>query len=486
MTKSLKKKIVSGFLWQALDRVGTQGLQFVILVILARLLMPETFGVIAIMTACIALCQVFVDSGFGTALIQKKDADDLDCNSVFYINIAMALIIYGALFFLSPLIADFYNTPDIALYLRVLSLMIVLRSFALVHTALLSKRMLFYLNCRISWVAVFISGLVGIIMAYNKFGIWSLITQQLLNAFITSVLQYSWVKWKPALQFNWQRAKNLFRFGWKIFCSALLDTFYNELYTILIGKLFNLKTLSFYQQGRTIPTQGMALLNMTMSSVLLPAFSTLQDDRTEMKLLAQKTLKITSFLLVPLLSVLLITARPLVLVLFSQTWEPCIIFLQLSCFIVFFYPFHTLNLQIITACGRSDIFLILEIVKKVQVVIMILITYRYGVLAMVYGMIACAPLAFIENSFCNKKLIDYAWYKQFKDMLPAVLTGAIAAAAGWYIMKLTGNNWIKLFSGAITTGIIYLIISILCNLIPPELYQILQTHFNIRRQANGR
>ena len=474
MAENIKKKILSGFFWQALDRVGTQGLQFVIAVILARLLLPEMFGVIAIMSACIALCQVFMDSGFSTALIQKKDADELDYNSVFYINIAMALVIYGALFFLSPLIARFYNATEITSYLRVLALIVPLRSFALVQTALLNKKMMFYLNCRISWAAVVVSGITGIIMAYRGCGVWALVAQQLLSAFITSILQCFWVRWKPAWIFNWQRTRTLFRFGWKIFCSALLDTFYNELYTILIGKLFNLKTLSFYQQGRAIPTQGMSLLNATMSSVLLPAFSELQNDPQEMRALAQKTIKITSFLLVPLLTVLFITARPLVLILFSDAWEPCVIFLQLSCFVVLLYPFHALNLQIITACGRSDVFLILEIIKKIQVIIVIFATYRYGVLAMVYGMIISSPIAFIENSYYNGKLIQYHWYQQIRDLLPVIIAGVLAGLAGWYIITLFSGNWAKLIFGAMTAGIAYLLITIVCKLFPQELYQVLK------------
>ena len=218
----------------------------------------------------------------------------------------------------------------------------------------------------------------------------------------------------------------------------------------------------------------MSLLNATMSSVLLPAFSELQNDPQEMRTLAQKTIKITSFLLVPLLTVLFITARPLVLILFSDAWEPCVIFLQLSCFVVLLYPFHALNLQIITACGRSDVFLILEIIKKIQVIIVIFATYRYGVLAMVYGMIISSPIAFIENSYYNGKLIQYHWYQQIRDLLPVIIAGVLAGLAGWYIITLFSGNWAKLIFGAMTAGIAYLLITIVCKLFPQELYQVLK------------
>ena len=486
MSDNLKHKIVSGFLWQGLDRIGTQGLQLVISVILARLLMPEDFGVLAVMSVFVVLCQVFVDSGFSTALIQKKDADELDCNSVFYINLVMAASIYGILFLVAPLVAKFYNKPEITLYLRILALILPLRSFALVQTALLNKKMLFYLNCRISWAAVVVSGTVGIIMAYKGCGVWALIVQQLISALATSLLQCFWVRWKPALIFNWVRAKALFRFGWKIFCSALLDSAYNELYTILIGKLFNLKTLSFYQQGRAVPAQGMNLVNSTVISVMLPAFSALQNDREQMHALAQKSLKITAFLLIPFMGILLITAHPLVMILFTAKWEPCVIFLQLSCIISLFWPLHALNLQIITACGRSDVFLILEIIKKVQGIILILLTYRFGVLTMVCGLAAITPVVFIENSFYNGKLISYHWYKQLRDLLPYILTCAIAGGFGAWGMTLVNGNWYKLFTGAAVMGFIYLTICVFFKLIPEDIYMLVKKFFTSLRSSHAR
>ena len=484
MSDNLKHKIVSGIFWQALERVSVLGLQFVIGVILARLLSPEDFGVLAIMMVAITLCQVFVDSGFSTALIQKKDIDNVDCNSVFYINIITALGIYAVLFMTAPLIAGFYNAPAISPYLRVLALVLVIRALALVQNAILNKKMLFNLNCRISWIALLLSGCTGIIMAYRGFGVWSLITQQLLYAFIVAVLQWLWVKWRPQLLFNWQRVINLFRFGWKLFCSASLNTIYNELNSIVIGKLFSLKTLSFYQQGRFIPMQAMSVVNLTINNVMLPAFSTLQDNREEMKLLARRTLKIIAFLLFPLIGILFITASPLVTIIFTEKWLPCVIFLQLSSLMVLFWPFHGLNLQIITACGRSDVYLVLEIIKKVQAVIVILATFRYGVLPMVCGLTFLAPLSFIENSFYNGKLINYPWWKQFKDLLPFIIAGSISGAAGWWCMKFVGNNWLKIFSGAGVLLIVYMGTSLLFKLVPQELNETIKKYLTAWRSSD--
>ena len=484
MADNLKHKILSGIFWQALERVGVLGLQFVIGIILARLLSPEDFGVLAVMMVAITLCQVFVDSGFSTALIQKKDMDALDCNSVFYINIVTALVIYGVLFVTAPFIGKFYDAPAISPYLRVLALVIVIRALALVQNAILNKKMLFNLNCRISWLALLVSGIAGVILAYRNCGVWALVVQQLMYAFIVAVLQWFWVKWRPKLLFDFNRVVSLFRFGWKLFCSAFLNTLYNELNSIVIGKLFSLKTLSFYQQGRFIPMQMMSVVNLTMNNVMLPAFSTLQDKREEMRLLARRMLRITAFLLFPLMGILCITALPLVTVIFTEKWAPCAVFLQLSTLMVVFWPLHSLNLQIITACGRSDVYLILEIIKKVQAVIVILATFRYGVLPMVYGLTFLAPLSFIENSFYNGKLINYPWWKQFRDLLPFVVAGGIAGVAGWWSMKFTANNWLKIFAGAGVLLIVYMGESLLFKLIPGELYDTIKKYLTAWRSSD--
>ena len=416
------------------------------------------------------LSQVFIDSGFTAALIQKKEIDDLDCNSVFYVNIIMAILMYMVLFILSPLIANFYRSPEITAFLRVLALLLIIRAFSLVHIVLLNKKMLFGLNCRVSLIASSLSGLLGIGLAYYGMGVWALVWQQLLQAVIITCLQWYWGSWRPHLIFNLHRSLLLFRFGWKLFCSSLLDTVYNELYTILIGRLFSIRTLSFYQQGRMIPIQGVSIVSSTLNTVLFPAFSSLQDKRSEMYLLARKSLQTIAFIFIPMFGLLFIIAEPLVPLLFSEKWTPCVIFWQLSCFIAVFYPFHALNLQIISACGRSDIFLILEIIKKIQVVIIIFLTYNYGVLAMVYGMVFFSPVAFVENSFCNGKFIGYTWWRQAKDMFPFVCVTVIACAACWGCMTLVTHNWQKILLGIPVMLIFYLGLSFVFKIIPQDIY----------------
>ena len=470
----IKTKIVSGVFWQGLERVGGYGISFIVSIILARRLSPEEFGVIAIMMVFITLSQIVVDSGFATALIQKKDMEQVDCCSVFYINIIMSLILYGILFLASPYIAEFYETEKLTLYLHVFSFVIIIRSFSLVQNALLRKKMLFYLSFRISWVALIMSGVVGIVMAYSDCGVWSLIVQQLTNAFVTVVLQWFWVKWRPQWIFEWGRTKVLFSFSWKMLCSGILETLYNDLYSLVIGKIADLEMLSFYDRGKQYPKYGMDIINSTIGSVMLPAFSELQDDRPKMKTLAQRALKSIMFFVTPALAFLFVFADSITILLLTEKWLPSVIFIRLCCTSFFFWPFHTTNLQIITACGRSDIFLILEIIKKIQGILVIAITYRWGVVTMVAAGAGLGLVGMVENAWCNRKLIGYAPWQQLCDIAPITIITIVVSAISYYVTVPVHNIWLKLSIGTITFGALYLGFTFITNAFPQEIKQFIK------------
>ena len=467
-------KIIQGIFWQGLERVGNYGISFVVSIILARLLSPEEFGVVAIMTVFISLSNVFIDSGFGTALIQKKDMEEADCCSVFYINIVMAVVLYGVLYLTAPFIADWYETEGLTLYLHVFSLILLIRSFSQVQAALLRKRMLFHLSFRISWIALVISGAAGIAMAYSGCGVWSLIAQQLVNAFVTVVMQWYWVGWRPKWLFDWKRTKELFNFGWKMFCSGFLDTLYNDIYSIVIGKIADLKMLSFYDRGKQYPQLGMGIFNSTIGSVLLPAFSELQNDRKKMKELARRGLKNIMFLVTPALAFLFVFADSITILLLTEKWLPSVIFMRLCCITFFFWPFHTTNLQIITACGRSDVFLVLEIIKKIQAIIVIAITYRFGVVTMVSAGAAMGLVGMIENAWYNKNLIDYSPWQQLWDIAPVTIIAVVVSAISYFITIPFHNIWLKLIAGTIAFGGLYLIATFVTHAFPREIEQLIK------------
>ena len=475
MKYDLRKRIIKSVFWQALEKVGAYGIGFVVSIILARRLAPEQFGVIGIMNVFIALSNVFIDSGFSTALIQKKGTEQQeDCCSAFYINIVMAFVLYGVLFLAAPFIAEFYEAENLVVYLHVFSLILIIRSFSLVQNALLRKRMLFHLSFRISWLALAVSGAVGIGMAYSGFGVWSLIAQQLTNAFVTVVMHWFWVKWRPQLIFDWNRAKSLFSFGWKMFCSSFLSTLYNSIYSLVIGKIADLKMLSYYDRGKQYPKLGMDIINSTIGGVLLPAFSELQDERERMKELAERGLKSIMFIVAPGLAFLFVFADSITVVLLTEKWLPCVIFMRLCCITFFFWPFHTINLHVITACGRSDVYLILEIIKKVQAIVVIAITYRFGVVTMVAAGAALGFVSVLENGWFNRKLIGYAPWRQLWDIAPIVCITVVTAAASYFCTAFIHHVWLKVIVGAAVFGIAYLAASLATHTFPQELLRIIR------------
>jgi O-antigen/teichoic acid export membrane protein len=470
----LRSKITKGVFWQGLERVGSYGIGFVVSIVLARRLSPDEFGIIAIMLVFITLSNVFIDSGFSTALIQKKDMNESDCCSVFYINIVMSLVLYAILFFASPYIAEFYKTESLTLYLQVFSLILIIRSFSLVHNALLRKRMLFHLSFRISWIALITSGIVGIVMAYSDCGVWSLIAQQLTNAIVMTIMQWILVKWHPQWLFDWKRTKELFSFGWKMFCSSFLDTLYNDIYSIVIGKIADIKMLSFYDRGKQYPKYGMDIINSTIGSVLLPAFAELQDDRPKMKRLAQQGLISIMFVVAPALAFLFVFADSITILLLTEKWLPSVIFIRLCCISFFFWPFATTNLQIITACGRGDVFLILEIIKKTQAALIIVITYRFGVMTMVATGTAFCLLSMVENAWYNRKLIDYGPCQQLWDIAPITIITVAVSAISYFITISVHSIWLKLISGTIVFGVLYLVSTYLTHTFPRDIEQLIR------------
>ena len=472
---AIKDKVVSGVFWQGLERVGSYGIGFIVSIILAQRLSPEQFGVVAIMLVFTTLSNVFIDSGFSTALIQKKDMEDADCCSVFYINIVMAVVLYLVLYIAAPYIETFYEAEGLTLYLHVFSLFLIIRSFSLVQAALLRKRMLFHLSFRISWVALLISGAVGIAMAYSGCGVWSLVAQQLVHAVITVIMQWILIKWRPKLLFSWDRARDLFRFGWKMFFSSFLDTLYHDIYSLVIGKIADLEMLSFYDRGRQYPKYGMDVINSTIVGVMLPAFAEIQDDRVRMKLLTQRALKNIMFFVTPTLAFLFVFAHEFIAILLPEQWLPCVIFVRLSCITFFFWPFHTLNLQAITACGRSDIHLILEIIKKVQAVLLILATYRYGVVVMIEASTAMAIVCMFENAWYSRKLMDYPPWQQLWNTVPIVLATLFVSAVSYFAALPLKGIWPRTIVGCLVFGTLFLAVAFAAHLVPEEIVDVVKT-----------
>lgn len=466
----LNQKIVHGVFWQGLERFGNLGINFVISVILARLLTPKQFGLVALAAVLIEIASAIIESGLPKALVQKKDIDETDCNSVFYFNITLGVIMYGIIFPLAPLVARFYNQPELTSLTRAVTLSLIITSWASIQRTLLTKRMQFHLSFRISWLAQIPAGAIGVILAYKDFGVWALVAQQLIRDILSTVFLWYFVKWRPQCLFDFSRLKKLLSFSWKLLCSSILSTLYQNIYTLIVGKLFSLDTLSFYRKGRHLPALGMHLINNTVGGVLFPAFTKIQDDKPQMHELARRGLKNIMFLVVPAMGIFFVIAQPLIIILYTDKWLPSAIFLQICCFSFVLAPFHTMNLQIMTACGRSDYYLYIEILKKIELLILVFLTYRFGIIVMTCAVAANSYLMVIINGWPNRKLIDYPPWSQFMDVLPFFLLAVAAAGVTQITRLLPQNNWLLLFMNATIFSAVYLGLAALMRQIPADLY----------------
>ena len=445
MAENLKHKTITGIFWRSLETIGARGIQFLVSIILARLLLPEQFGTIAILLIFTQLAETFVASGFPNALIQKKDASFTDECSVFYFNIVIAVVVYIVLFFSAPLISSFYGEPVLVPALRVIALTLIIGAFGQIQQTLLTKQINFKSQLRVGLSSIIVSGIVGVILACTGYGLWALVAQKLTQVAIRTITFWLVSPWKPGLVFCFKSLKSLFKYGSKLLLSAIIDTFYLNIYGLIIGKLFSPADLGFYDRGRTLPNLLMNTVNGTVSVVMFPVFSVIQDDPVRLKAAAKRALTTICTVTLPLMFGLAAVAEPFTRVLLTDKWLPCVPYLRIMCFVYATVPIHVSNLQILNAIGRSDIFLKLEIIKKIIITIAILVTFKYGVLAMVYGQLVSSIVAVFLNSYYSGKFVNYPTSEQLKDLLPMGVLAAIMAG----IVYITGlanypNTFIQL------------------------------------------
>lgn len=461
-----RKGVLSNFLWRFAERCGAQLVTFIVSIVLARILLPEDYGTIALVTVFTNIMQVFVDSGLSTALIQKKDANDLDFSSVFYFNFAVCIILYLIMFFSAPLIASFYKIPELTPVVRVISLTIVISGVKGVQQSYVSRNMLFKRFFYATLGGTIFSAFIGIAMAYAGFGVWAIVAQQLSNTAIDTLILWITVKWRPKLMFSWERLKGLLGFGWKMLCSALLETGYNNLRNLLVGKLYSSSDLAFYNQGDKFPKLIISNINSSINSVLLPAMSKEQDDKDRIKNMTRRSIMVSCYIMAPLMIGLACCASNIVVVVLTEKWLPCVFFLQIFCITYMFYPIHTANLNAIKAMGRSDLFLKLEIWKKVIGMILLLSTLFISVEAMAYSLLISTLVSMIINSWPNKRLLNYSFLEQMKDILPSILLatgmGVVVSLIGLLSLPILPLLIIQVVCG----GAVYLLGSELLKLEP--------------------
>ena len=447
-----KNIVISSLIWKLLERFGTQGIQFVVQIVLARLLLPKQYGIIAIVTVFISLARTFVQSGLNTALIQKKNADEIDFSSVFYISLIVAAIFYLIIYFLAPFIASFYMQPQLVQVLRVLSITLFIGAFNSIQNAFVARNMLFKRLFISSLVSVIVSGAVGITAAYNGWGVWALVAQQLTNQLTVCIILWYTVKWRPQLLFSLRKVKVLFLFGWKLLGSSLLNTLYLELRTLIIGRIFSSNVLGIYNRGEQFPKVIVLNINGSIQSVMLPTLSAYQDDRKIVKAMMRRAIKTSSFLIFPMMIGMAVIAEPLVKIVLTDKWLPAVPFLQIFCISYSLMPIHTANLQAINAMGRSDIFLRLEIIKKVIGLIILGISLPFGVYAIALGQVFNGIISTFINAHPNKQLLDYSYMEQWVDISSSLLI-AIAMGAIVYSLNYFGLEAWKLLILQVCVGV---------------------------------
>ena len=458
---SMKQKVVSGLAWSYAERMLAQLISLVVTIILARLLGPEEFGAVAIVTVFITIADTFAISGLGNSLIQKKDADHLDFSSVFYFNIGFSALLYGILFLLAAPIAEFYKNPLLIPVLRVMSLRIPIAAINSVQQAYVSKRMEFRKFFFATLFGTLVSAVLGVIMAYRGLGVWALVAQYMSNTIIDTIILWFVVRWRPRREYSWARMKGLYSYGWKVLATSLLINIYGNIQDLIIGKKFSASDLAFSNKGRQFPSLISSNINTSISKVMFPAISEVQEDRQRVKALSRKAISVGTYVLSPILIGLAAVSQAFVSVILTEKWLPCVPYLQIMCLVFLLQPIQTASIQAMKALGESGLYLRLEVIKKIGGIVILLITVFcfHSVLAIVIGSLVAEIFSTVVNFPANKRLIDYSYTEQIEDVFSALAISAIMALAVVLIGKTVDNKYLELMIQIVSGGAIYLVLS---------------------------
>lgn len=459
MSNSLKSKTVSGILWSAVERFSLQGVQFIINIIMARLLLPSDYGMMGMLAVFLQISQTFIDGGFTNALIQRKSRSEADFSTVFYFNIIVAFLFYILIFLSAPLIAAFYNMPDLKNVARVISLSLIISSLSAVHKTKLTIDINFKTQSKISLTAAFISGVIGIWMAYENFGVWALVTQTLVNSILQTGLYYLFSHWFPLRIFSWVSFKALFSFGSKLLASSLIHTVYYNLYSIVIGKKFSAADLGYYTRAEQFAVFPSSNVNSIISRVTFPILSGIQDDDERLAFVYRKYIRLASFVIFPLMIGLAVLAKPLIILLLTEKWFGIVVLLQILCLDWMLDHLSVINLNLLYVKGRSDWALRLEVIKKMIATIILFVSIPLGIVGMCWGRVLYSVIATYLNSYYTKSLIGLSLGTQIKDILPSLMIAVLMGIIVYGSTMLLSNVILQLLVGFIVGAGCYFIIS---------------------------
>lgn len=439
MASSLKEETTKGVFWSSIERFGSQGIQFLVLLVMARLLTPEDYGLVGMVTVFIGLAQAFIDSGFSQALIRKTDRTDVDNSTVFYFNIVVSIVIYVILYFSAPLIASFYEMPALVPITRVVCLSIIINAFTVVQRAIFTAKVDFKTQAKATLAAVVISGIIGIYLAYSGAGAWSVVWQQLINLSINSLALWLYSSWRPIWAYSWKSFNELFAFGSKLLATSILNSLYNNLHTIVIGKLFSAHTLGIYSRSKQFADLPSGQFTSIFQRVTFPVLCQVKDDLIRLENIYRRMLRTSVYVVFPCMTGLAGIATPMIQITLGDKWIECAYLLQIICFGRMWLPVHAINLDILQVSGRSDLFLKLEIYKKILSVALLAISAPFGIVAMCYVNIFGSLASLYLNTIYTKKILGITYWSQLKDYMPV-----LGLSSAMFILLLVINYFIEM------------------------------------------
>ena len=459
MQGSLKGKTIHGVIWSLIDNVSSSGVIFFVGIILARLLTPEEYGVMAMVSIFIAISNSIIDSGFSSALIRKVKVKPIEYNTVFYFNLLISLLLYICLFFKTPFIALFFREPILCEVMRVIGLILIINALSIIPYTIFVREINFKTQTIISLIASVGSGVIGVWMAFSGQGVWSLVGQQLGRQCLNTLFLWFFCHWKPTVSFSMTAFKEMFGFGSKLLLSGLLDTIYKDIYYIVIGRCFSSSILGQYTRAKQFSMVFSTNLTTVVQRVSFPVLSSIQDDSIRLREAYRKVIKSTMLVSFACMLGLAAIAKPLLILLISDKWLPAVYFLQIVCFSNMLYPLHAINLNILKVKGRSDVFLKLEVIKKVLAIFPILVGVYLGIEMMLWGSVIISVISYFLNAYYSASLINYSVYEQLKDIFPSFIVSLGVGFLMWSISLLSISYYlmliIQLSTGFILAYLIY-------------------------------
>ena len=461
---SLRKQAISGLVWSSAQQFSTLGVSFIVSVILARLLLPAEFGLIGMIAVFVGIGSILLDAGLTQSIIRTSNPDQEDYSTVFFFNLAGSCIVYILIFLLAPLIAQFYKQAILIDIIRVYCLTFIIRAFSAVQSSRLTKIMDFKTQMIVALPSLIISSIVGITMAYMGFGVWSLVWSAVINALFSTFQLWFYSKWTPSFVFNIDKFKIHFRFGYKLTLSGLLDTIFNNIYQIVIGRYFSSAQLGFYTRADTLKQIPVTTISGALHNVTYPLFASIQDDNERLKRVYKQIMQMVVFLIAPCLVFAGVLAEPIFRFLFTEKWLPAAPYFQIICFTGILYPIHAYNLNILLVKGRSDLFLKLEIIKKIIVAVSVIISIQFGIIALLWSQMLSIGVLYI-NAYYSGKLLNYNAWEQTKDIAPilliAIIAGCFVFGLDYFLKSKNQFDFIRILSACVLGLIIYIGLALL-------------------------